>query len=138
MDSNNDQTKNQNNAPATETNESAAVAQPVPAQTTPVAAKEGQKNFLTAWLLSHFLGALGADRFYLGYTGLGVLKLVTLGGCGLWALIDLILIWTGSMKASDGTELVEREKNLKLVAIIFIATVALWIVLEIVSSLIES
>lgn len=50
------------------------------------------KDYMTALLLSIFLGGLGIDRFYLGYTGLGIAKLLTLGGCGIWHLIDLILI----------------------------------------------
>jgi len=64
-----------------------------------------QRNFLVAVLLSFFLGVLGADRFYLGYTGLGILKLITAGGCGLWALIDFILILLGKMKDADGNQL---------------------------------
>jgi len=63
---------------------------------------------LTALLLSVFLGGLGVDRFYLGYTGLGVLKLLTLGGCGIWALIDLIMIATNKTKDSSGNPLVKR------------------------------
>jgi TM2 domain len=50
------------------------------------------KDYMTALLLSIFLGGIGIDRFYLGYTGLGIAKLLTLGGCGVWSLIDLILI----------------------------------------------
>lgn len=65
----------------------------------------GQKDFTTALLLSFFLGSFGVDRFYLGYTGLGVAKLFTLGGCGIWSLIDFIMIATKNLKAADGSEL---------------------------------
>lgn len=78
-----------------------------------------QKDYLTAWLLSYFVGFLGVDRFYLGYTGLGLLKLFTLGGCLIWALIDWILIFAGAMKDSRGMPLKDREVNLKLTVIIF-------------------
>jgi len=47
------------------------------------------KNPMTAFLLAFFLGGFGADRFYLGQPGLGVLKLITCGGVCIWALIDL-------------------------------------------------
>ena len=60
------------------------------------------KNKTVAILLSLFLGGLGVDRFYLGYTGLGILKLLTLGGLGVWALIDLVRIITGNLKPKDG------------------------------------
>jgi TM2 domain-containing membrane protein YozV len=63
------------------------------------------KNKTTAILLSFFIGVLGADRFYLGYTGLGFLKLLTFGGFGIWALIDLIRIITGSLKDAEGNDL---------------------------------
>lgn len=64
------------------------------------------KNKTTAQILSILLGELGIDRFYLGYTGLGILKLITGGGFGIWWLVDIILIATGKLTAKDGSELV--------------------------------
>ena len=63
------------------------------------------KSKMVALLLSIFLGVLGIDRFYLGYIGLGILKLLTGGGLGIWWLVDLIMIATGKMKTKDGQEL---------------------------------
>jgi len=67
---------------------------------------EGEKKqYMVALLLSVFLGGLGIDRFYLGYTVLGIVKLVTAGGCGIWWLIDLILIATKKLKDANGNDL---------------------------------
>ena len=71
----------------------------------------GNKNKLTAILLSIFTGVLGIDRFYLGYTGLGVVKLLTVGGLGIWALIDLIMICTGSLRPADGSPWEEETRS---------------------------
>lgn len=62
----------------------------------------GGKSQLIALLLCIFLGVIGIHRFYLGYTLEGVLQLLTGGGCGVWALIDLIRIITGDLQPKDG------------------------------------
>lgn len=66
---------------------------------------EGGKDWLTALLLSIFLGVLGIHRFYTGHIAVGVIQLLTFGGCGLWALIDIILIAAGSFKDKKGNPL---------------------------------
>ena len=63
------------------------------------------RTFMTTLLLSIFLGGLGVDRFYLGYTGLGIVKLLTFGGCGIWSLIDLVLIAMRNLPDADGNPL---------------------------------
>ena len=64
------------------------------------------KSKVVALILS-ILGELGIDRFYLGYIGTGILKLITCGGFGIWWLIDLIMIATGKLKPKDGSEYAE-------------------------------
>ncbi len=64
-----------------------------------------QKSWTTALILSILLGGLGVDRFYLGYTGLGILKLITGGGFGIWWLIDIILIATKKLNDAKGQAL---------------------------------
>lgn len=64
--------------------------------------KTGEKSQLVALLLCIFVGYLGIHRFYLGYTGIGVIQLLTLGGCGIWSLIDLIMIITGDLEPKNG------------------------------------
>jgi TM2 domain-containing membrane protein YozV len=67
-----------------------------------------QKDWLTTLLLCLFVGGFGVHRFYTGHTGIGVVQLLTLGGCGIWALIDLIRIITGSFKDANGQPLLKK------------------------------
>ena len=63
-----------------------------------------RKKWLTALLLSIFLGGFGIDRFYLGHVGLGLGKLFTFGGLGIWALIDIIMIATKNVRGVEWVE----------------------------------
>lgn len=62
------------------------------------------KSKTTALILSILVGGLGVDRFYLGYTGMGILKLLTGGVFGVVYLIDIIRIATGSLTPADGSQ----------------------------------
>ena len=69
------------------------------------------KSKTTALLLSVLVGGLGIDRFYLGYTGMGVLKLLTAGCFGILYIVDIIQIATGSLLPADGTSYEEDVKT---------------------------
>lgn len=70
-----------------------------------LALQSQMKDPLLSILLSIFIGSLGVDRFYIGDVGLGIGKLLTAGGCGIWWLIDIFLI-------VDAT----KQKNLELLS----------------------
>ncbi len=66
------------------------------------AAATTDKDWTVLLILSILLGGLGVDRFYAGSIGLGILKLLTAGGCGIWWLVDIIMIVTGGFKDGNG------------------------------------
>ncbi|MFE0151824.1 TM2 domain-containing protein [Nonomuraea sp. NPDC059007] len=63
------------------------------------------RSWLVAVLLCFFLGVLGVHRFYVGKIGTGILQLITLGGFGIWVLIDFIMILVGAFKDKQGQPL---------------------------------
>lgn len=78
-------------------------------------------NWVLALLMSLFFGTLGVDRFIMGHIFLGILKLITAGGFGIWWLIDVILIasrypfkninWVDQMATESLTNLIARKGN---------------------------
>ena len=61
-----------------------------------------EKSFVATLILCILLGWLGVHRFYVGKTGTGILMLLTMGGLGIWTLIDLIVIAVQKFKDSKG------------------------------------
>ncbi len=66
------------------------------------------KKFLPALLLAIFLGGFGGHRFYVGKVGTGILQLLTCGGLGVWAIVDIIMIATGSFRDKEGRTLAKE------------------------------
>jgi len=64
--------------------------------------RKSNKNFLATLALSFFLGALGVHRFYVGKIWTGIFMLLTIGGFGIWSLIDIIRIILGNFKDANG------------------------------------
>lgn len=67
--------------------------------------EKSEKSFVATLLLCFLLGSIGVHgvhRFYVGKIGTGILMLITLGGLGIWFLIDIILICVQKFRDSKG------------------------------------
>ncbi len=73
-----------------------------------------EKDWLVTLLLCLIFGALGVHRFYAGKIGTGILQLITLGGCGVWYLVDLIFILTGKFTDGQGNLITNNKYNNKM------------------------
>ncbi len=90
-----------------------------------------QRHFLAVFFISFMWGIVGADRMYLGKWGTGILKLVTIGGFGIWLVVDLFLIMNGSMRDAHGREMLEFDEYKSLarrVVLIFALAVGVIVV----------
>jgi TM2 domain-containing membrane protein YozV len=67
-----------------------------------IGVEKSEKGFVPTLLLAIFLGGIGAHRFFVGKIGTGILQLLTLGGLGIWTLIDIIKIAVGSFTDKEG------------------------------------
>lgn len=76
-------------------------------QPLPVGMGESDKKILPALLLCFFFGIFGAHRFYSGKIITGVIQALTIGGLGIWAMIDFIMLIVGSFKDADGKRINE-------------------------------
>lgn len=91
------------------------VTAPLPGQPTSGTAAPahhgGDKEFIPLFLLSYLVGSLGVDRFYMGKTVSGILKLITFGGLGVWWLIDFTMVCFGKMKDKQGRPVVDYDRH---------------------------
>ena len=102
---------------------------PVPALPTALS----DRSFVATWMFAWLLGFLGVDRFYLGKVGTGILKLLTLGGFGIWWLIDLILTLAGVQRDKEGRLLPDYAEHRLVAWIITAAGFGLWLITATIS-----
>ena len=96
-----------------------------------------ERTFLATWLFAWLLGFWGADRFYLGKIGTAIVKLLTLGGLGVWVLVDLILVLFGVQRDREGRRLEGYEEHKRVAWIVTGALFALGLLSTAVSSLVS-
>ncbi|MRX44565.1 TM2 domain-containing protein [Agromyces kandeliae] len=98
-------------------------------------AATSDRSFIATWLFAWLLGVLGVDRFYLGKVGTGILKLLTIGGFGIWWLVDLVLTLTNTAKDSDGRRVTGTRQEQTIAWIVTAVVVVLgWVMSAVTQS----
>ena len=118
-------------APAAGATATATLAEPA---TAVAAGDPAPKSFIATWLFALLLGVFGVDRFYLGKIGTALAKLLTLGGLGVWVLVDLILVLTGAQRDKLGRPLEGHSKHRTLAWIVTAVVVVLSLILNVVNA----
>lgn len=99
--------------------------------------KYKKRHYLAAFFLSFMFGIFGVDRFYLGKVWTGILKLITIGGLGIWAIIDLSLVVSGAMRDKQGNELIDATRYKKFakrtILIFSLASILLLVLITVLS-----
>ena len=94
-----------------------------------------QRHFLAVFFFSLMWGFLGVDRFYMGKYGTGFLKLITIGGFGIWALADLKTVLSGKMRDREGNKMLGYDEYKKLALSTTILFFGILVIFAIVSSI---
>lgn len=87
--------------PATE-----SVTSPTPVESKKLKKIPAQRHYLATFFLTFLWGAFGVDRMYMGWYGLGILKLITFGGFGIWTIVDFFFVISGYMRDRQGREMI--------------------------------